>query len=215
VTDATQFNVGQTVTIGVGITTDTAAITALSGGLITLAVPLNNGHAAGEPIAATSSGSVVYRDLELPQDACAVRKMEFGIESEPSLTTAQDPFVTGLSSTGKLTSADSTPAFYGQPLVAWTPALGAQNYQVQWSKKLPGAKSYYPFKAEGAIMTTSTAAILPLVPGTWYYRVRGFDYNLPTGVQQMSWSEPQQLVVTKPKFTIAPQPKKKFKIVGK
>ena len=27
--------------------------------------------------------------------------------------------------------------------------------------------------------------------GTWYYRVRGFDYNLPTGVQQMGWSDIQ------------------------
>ena len=64
-------------------------------------------------------------------------------------------------------------------------------------------------------MTTSTSAVLPLTPGTWYYRVRGFDYNLPTGVQQMSWSDPQQLVVTAPKFSIAPQTKKKFKVVGK
>jgi hypothetical protein len=64
-------------------------------------------------------------------------------------------------------------------------------------------------------MTTSTSAVLPLGPGTWYYRVRGFDYNLPTGVQQMSWSDPQQLVVTKPTFSVSTQPKKQFKIVGK
>ncbi len=36
--------------------------------------------------------------------------------------------------------------------------------------------------------------------GTWYYRVRGIDYNLPTGVQQMGWSDPEKLVVTKPKL---------------
>ena len=51
--------------------------------------------------------------------------------------------------------------------------------------------------------------------GTWYYRVRGIDYNLPTGVQQMGWSDPEKLVVTKPKFSIVPQPKRKFKVVGK
>jgi hypothetical protein len=217
VADPTQFGIGQSITIGSGVNSDTAAVTAIGAGLITIGAPLNNGHASGEPISSTSSSGVVYRDLELPQDACASgRIMRFGIGSEPSLTTAQDPFATGLSASGRLTSAASTPAFYGQPLVAWTPALGAQNYQVQWSKKVPGAKSYYPFKAEGSIMTTSTATVLPLVPGTWYYRVRGFDYNLPTGVQQMSWSEPQQLVVTKPKFKItATAPKKKFKIVGK
>jgi hypothetical protein len=170
------------------------------------------------PVAATASntGGLVYRDLELPQDACASgRVMRFGIGSEPSLTRAQDPFATGLSATGRLISAASTRAFYGRPLVAWTPALGAQDYEVQWSKKVPGAKSYYPFKAEGTIMTTSTAAVLPLTPGAWYYRVRGFDHNLPTGVQQMSWSDPQQLVVTAPKFSVAPDPAKKFKVVGK
>ena len=50
--------------------------------------------------------------------------------------------------------------------------------------------------------------------GTWYYRVRGFDYNLPTGVQQMGWSDPEQLVVTKPTFKLAPVTKKKFKVVA-
>jgi hypothetical protein len=56
--------------------------------------------------------------------------------------------------------------------------------------------------------------VLPLGPGTWYYRVRGFDFNLPTGVQQMGWSDPEKLVVTKPKFKIAAPAKKKFKVVG-
>jgi hypothetical protein len=216
ITAAAQFSVGQTITIGSGLDTDTSAITAIGGGLITVATPLNHGHLAGEPITTTGSGTIVYRDLELPQDACASKRvMRFGIGSEPSLTTAQDPFATGLSATGQLTSAASTPAFYGQPLVAWTPALGAQIYEVQWSIKVAGAKSYYPFKAEGTIMTTSTATVLPLTPGTWYYRVRGFDYNLPSGAQQMTWSDPQQLVVTTPKFSVAPQVKKKFKVVGK
>ena len=61
----------------------------------------------------------------------------------------------------------------------------------------------------------STATVLPLTPGTWYYRVRGFDYNLPSGVQQMSWSDPEQLVVAKPKFKIVPgvAKKRKFKVV--
>jgi hypothetical protein len=215
VTDTTQFAVGQTITIGSGVNTDTSAITAIGNGLITIGVALNNGHGPGESITAPGASGVVYRDLELPQDVCRVRRMHFGIWSEPTLATGQDPFVTGLSATGHLTSAVSTPAFYGQPLVAWTPALGAQNYEVQWSKQVPGATSSYPFKAEGAIMTTSTSAVLPLTPGTWYYRVRGFDYNLPTGAQQMAWSDPQELVMTTPKFSVVTQPKKKFKVVGK
>lgn len=214
VADPTMFMVGQTITIGTGVTSDTAQITAIGSGLITVKTSLNFGHSAGEPITTTSASGVVYRDLELPQDACVARRGRFGIASEPSLTTAQDPFVTGLSADGHLTSADSAPAFYGQPLVAWTPALGAQNYQVQWSKAAAGATSAYPFKPAGTILTTSTSAVLPLTPGTWYYRVRGFDYNLPTGVQQMSWSDPQQLVVTTPLLKLAPVVKTKFKVVG-
>ena len=91
--------------------------------------------------------------------------------------------------------------------MAWTPALGAGVYQVQWSK------TQYPFVAENdprtntkGFLTFSTSSVLPLRPGTWWYRVRGFDYNLPTGVQQMSWSDPQKLVVSTPRFKIVPTP---------
>ena len=168
-------------------------------------------------VSAVSNGSsIVYRDLELPQDVCAAGRVQrFGIESEPSLTAAQAPFATGLSSTGRLTSAVKTSAFYGQPLVAWTPALGAGIYQVQWSKKR------YPFVAETdprtstkGFLTSSTSSVLPLSPGTWWYRVRGIDYNLPTGVQQMSWSTTQKLVVSAPKFkVVSTSPKKRtFKV---
>ena len=51
-------------------------------------------------------------------------------------------------------------------------------------------------------MTLNTSAILPLAPGTWYYRVRGYNYSLPTGAQAMSWSDPQAIVGTKPTFSI-------------
>ena len=70
-----------------------------------------------------------------------------------------------------------------------------------------------PRSSSKGFLTFSTADILPLAAGTWYYRVRGIDYNLPTGVQQMSWSTPQRLVVAQPKFKVAPAPKKKFKVV--
>ena len=32
--------------------------------------------------------------------------------------------------------------------------------------------------------------------------MRGFDYSLPTGAQQMSWSDPVQLVVAAPRFKL-------------
>jgi len=131
--------------------------------------------------------------MELPQEACAAGRLQrFGISSEPSLTTGAAPFVTGLTSNGRLTSAASTPAFYGAPLIAWTPAFGADVYEVQYMY----SKTSYPFKPAidprsktTGILTRSTSDVLPFLKGAmagiWWYRVRGIDYNLPTGVQQM------------------------------
>lgn len=217
VSDVSQFAQGQSITIGVAPDSDTATIGAIGNGLITLTSPLNFGHAAGEPIASTASSGVLYQDMEMPQDVCQyvdasgkhTRVHGFGISSEPALTTAQEPFATGLSPTGRLVSAARTGTFYGQPLVAWTPSLAANTYQVQWSRKA------YPFTPQGSIMTPANAAVLNLGVGTWYYRVRGFDYNLPTGAQALSWSDTEQLVVAAPTFKLVTTTGKKFKIVGK
>jgi len=62
-------------------------------------------------------------------------------------------------------------------------------------------------------MTFDTSDVLPLTSGTWYYRVRGIDFSLPTGVQQMSWSDPEKLVVSPPTFKVVKQPQKKFKVL--
>lgn len=221
VADSSQFQVGVTVTIGSGLVSDTSTVTAVGGGSITLGTALQFGHAIGEQVVVVGN-AVIYQDLELPQDVCQgdathpPRIERFGIASEPSLTTAQVPFVTGLSVTGRLTSAAKRPTFYGQPLVAWTPALAADIYQVQWSKtRYPFVPAPDPRTNLLGILTFATSSVLPLSPGTYWYRVRGFDYNLPTGVQQMSWSDPQQLVVSTPKFKLAPAPAKKFKVIGK
>ena len=120
----------------------------------------------------------------------------FGISSRPSVTKNHSPFASGLSSSGKLVSATKTSTFYGQPLVAWTPAPAAWAYEVQW------AKTAYPFRPGGKRLTWDTAYVLPLKPGTWFYRVRGYDFNLPTGAQEMAWSQPVKLVVAAPKFRI-------------
>jgi hypothetical protein len=219
VADSSQFKIGDTVTIGTAPASDTATITAISNGQITLGSDLQQGHSVGESIVTNGSSGLTYRDLELPQDVCAAGRVKrFGIASEPSLTSGQDPFVTGLTKAGRLTSAANVPSYYGRPLVAWTPALAADIYEIQYSK------TSYPFKPEidprsgkPGYLTFGTSDILQLDPvkqsGTWYYRVRGFDYNLPTGVQQMSWSDIQALVVTKPTFKLAPVTKRKFKIV--
>jgi hypothetical protein len=202
--DGTGFSTGDTVLIGNAGNQESATIVTVSGSNIGFASPLKFAHGPGEPIVRTG-GNLQYDDLELPQDVCAAGRIKrFGKDSEPSLTAAGELFASGLSPSGKLTAGKSSAAFYGNPLVAWTPALGASAYEVQWSK------TRYPFtpqpnpQNQGALgtMTLGTAVVLPLPAGTWWYRVRGFNINLPTGAQQMSWSGPSKIVVAKPKFRI-------------
>lgn len=210
------FATGDSVQIGSGASAETRTVAGVGAGSLTLASKLTFAHGAGETVVRVS-GTLQYHDTELAQDACASgRVARFGKESEPSLTASGDLFATGLSSDGRLTSAVHTTAFYGPPLVSWTPALGAMAYEVQWSKVA------YPFNPEPSpsgntgFMTTGTSMVLPVGPGVWYYRVRGFDYSLPSGSQQMSWSDPAKIVVAKPQFKVvgigsAPKPAAKPK----
>ena len=159
---------------------------------------LAHAHPAGDLVARNSR--VEYRDLELTQEVCASGRVKrFGKTSEPSLTSAGASFASGLSPAGRLVAARSkSPTFYGFPIVSWTPALGAWAYQVQWSK------TRYPFRpAAEPVLTSATAVTLPLRPGTWFYRVRGINYSVPTtGAQPMSWSDPVELRIAKPTFRV-------------
>src|SRR5215207_8157492 len=140
-----------------------------------------------------------YQDTELPQDVCASgRVFTFGKLSEAVVAAAgAAPYVSGLSTSGRLFTANrSKPSIYGSPLVAWKPALGADRYEVQWSKKA------YPWTKAGSLETPSTSATLPLTPGRWHYRVRGISLALPAGSRQMSWSDPVALRVAKPTVKI-------------
>jgi hypothetical protein len=140
-----------------------------------------------------------YQDTELPQDVCASgRVFTFGKLSEAVVAAAgAAPYVSGLSTGGRLFTANrARPSVYGAPLVAWKPALGADRYEVQWSKKA------YPWTKTGSLETPSTSATLPLTPGRWHYRVRGISLALPAGGRQMSWSDPVALRVAKPTFKI-------------
>ena len=209
VSDTSQFSVGQSITIGTAPNSDTTTIAAIGNGLITLSSPLNFGHAVGDPIASTSSSGIVYRDMELPQDVCkqgAARVQRFGVASESALTGAQNAFATGLSTNGHLFSASQTSTFYGTPLIAWPPIMRADRYEVEWSAKA------YPFVAVSSLMTASTSSMLPVAVGTWYYRVRGFDDNLPTGAQSLGWSDTSKIVVAGAKFKVVKTVKNKFKI---
>jgi hypothetical protein len=140
---------------------------------------------------------IEYRETELPQDACqSGRVMRFGKATPPVVTTSSRPFASGLSPKGRLISATrSKPSFYGTPLVAWQSVLGAQEYEVQWS---PSAN---PWRPVGSLKTPATSSLLPLEPGTWYYRVRGYNHSLLKR-PQMAWSAPTGLKVAKPMFSV-------------
>jgi hypothetical protein len=148
-----------------------------------------------------SPGTFRYRDVQLPQDVCESRDtgavLRFGKVSQPVVAASGAPYVSGLTPKGRITSAASKkPTFYGTPIVAWSPALGADSYEVQWSHVK------YPWKAAGSVSTYSTSVSLPLTPGLWYYRIRGVDSSIPGSQQQMSWSEPLALRVAKPTFRV-------------
>jgi hypothetical protein len=203
------FAKGDNLQLGSGADTEIVTVAVASGGALTFAAPTLNDHSAGEPIVRVG-GTVAYQDLELPQDACAAgRVARFGISSEPSVVAGDDPFASGLSPQGRLVSALRTASFYKSPLISWTPALGATAYQVQWSKKAsPFDPAPGPGNAEG-ILTGATSYVLPLTPGTWYYRVRGFDWSLPTGAQEMGWSDVAKIVITRPTFKVVASARRK------
>jgi hypothetical protein len=207
VASATGFATGDVVEIGNDSNQETATITGVNGNTVSFATALKQGHGTGEPLQRTS-GNLIYRDLELPQEVCASgRVARFGKSSEPTLVSAGTPFISGLSPKGRLTSAVSgASSFYGAPLVAWTPALAADAYHVQWSKTrspFRPVNANWNNKGEAAgFLTFATSAVLPLSPGTWYYRVRGVSFHLPTNAQYMGWSDPARIVVARPTFRV-------------
>jgi hypothetical protein len=187
---------GSTLSIGSGEAAEFALVDSVAGSSVTLTSPLMHSHGGGEKV---SQGSQVeYRDAELPQDACAGgRVMAFGKQSAPVVAGGSTAFASGLSPTGRLVaSAGHRTSFFGSPLVAWQPALGADGYQVEWSKKS------YPWRAVGSRTTQSTSALLPLKAGRWFYRVRGFNALLPGSAKAMSWSTIQQLTLARPVFHV-------------
>jgi hypothetical protein len=146
----------------------------------------------------SEKGQFEYHDLEAPQDACeAGRVASFGKVSEPVITSAGAPYVSGLTPDGRLlASGGRRPVVYSTPLVAWRPLVGATGYEVQWSK------SKYPWRPRGRLTTFSTSALLKLSPGLWYYRVRGLN-SAQVGVSAMTWSDPVAVKVARPTFRIS------------
>jgi hypothetical protein len=199
------FNAGVLVDLGSGASFEVAKVISVTATTITLATPLKFNHGANEEVHAQST-SVQYYERELPQDACQrhARISSFGKTSAPSLATGSTPYISGLSPSGRLVpAAGAKPAFYGAPLVAWEPALGADEYQIQWSQtKYPWNPTDPATGKPRQKLTYGTTAQLPLTPGTWYYRVRGIDFFLPGTARAMSWSQTVAVVVAKPKFRV-------------
>ncbi len=196
VIDATSLTPG-TAVIGTGAQSESVVVSAVAGTSVTLAAGLTRAHAAGTPVASTA-GALNYHDVETPQDVCAAGRIaSFGKSSEPAVSRSRTPYASGLTPKGRLTAARRVvPSFYGTPLVAWKPAIGADQYQVQWSKK------GYPWRTEGEKLTYGTSALLPLTPGRWFYRVRGINFSMPGTARAMTWSDPVQLTVAKPTFAV-------------
>ena len=184
VVDSPTLPIGPAV-IGTGTTSENVTVTGVSGLTATLGGPLTRTHAVGVSVTSTA-GTLNYHDVETAQDVCASgRVLEFGKSSEPALSRARTPYASGLSPRGRLISAArAVPSFYGTPLVAWKPAVGADQYQVQWSKR------GYPWRKEGEKLTYATSALLTLEPGRWFYRVRGINFSMPGTARAMTWSAP-------------------------
>jgi hypothetical protein len=147
------------------------------------------------PVERRANGS--YHDLESVKDACRAAKASFSKTSpEPLLGGRTAPFVTGLSPIGNLFAPAKAPGrFYGYPVIAWKPASGATQYEIQWSH----ARS--PWRPAGTLKTYATSATLPLKPGSWWYRVRGLN-DSAVGSPQLRWSVVQRMQITIPIFSV-------------
>src|SRR5262249_5699477 len=134
-------------------------------------------------VSVDDTGKFIYSDVELPQDACqAGRVGVFGKDSQAAQTAGGGPYVSGLSPKGRLLQqAGARPTVFATPLVAWRPAVGATEYEVQWSR------TSYPWRTRGSKRTVATSTVLNLAGGKWYYRVRGLN-AAQVGTPAMTWS---------------------------
>ena len=118
----------------------------------------------------------------------------FGKISQPLVTSAGKPFLSGVGASGRgVTAADAKAVVFASPIAAWQPVVGATKYQVEMSRTL------YPWRPAKTVGTPATSVVLPVTKydtGIWYYHVRGIDQNLPAGARAMAWSRPIAVRVT-------------------
>ena len=135
--------------------------------------------AGDDPV--TASGA----EEPLEPDAAEVVTTESGV-----------PFASALSKSGKVVSGSGeVPEFFQRIVAAWKPAVAANKYEVQFSKK---KKAWKTLKRK---FTVGTQLQVKLAPGTWYYRVCGLDLSLP-GSPGLAWSDPVEVEMIAPTFTI-------------
>ncbi|MGI9659581.1 MAG: hypothetical protein ACR2OD_11780, partial [Gaiellaceae bacterium] len=124
----------------------------------------------------TPDDEVFYKDVVFPEDMCAEGKaISFGKTSEVVTTSDSGvPFASGLAPSGKVVSAgQDVPSFFQRVVIAWKPAVAANKYEIQFSRK---KKAWNTVKRK---FTPGTQLQVRLTPGTWYYRIRGLDLSLP------------------------------------
>ena len=169
----------------------------------------DNGWPAGRywwtvvPVAAyvdSKTDAATYADMELPQDVCASgRVWPFGMESMAVTTDRSAPYASGIRGARVVSAASARPTFSQLPVVTWDPAVGAQSYEIQLSRKL------YPWRAaisQVSVVPSVTLNLKPTDVGVWYYRVRGVNANLPGSAIKMTWSKPAAIRISGNEFRV-------------
>jgi hypothetical protein len=192
---------GDAISIGEGgATQEDDSVASVTGNVVTLGSKLSKNHGAGELIVRNSA--LNYAEQDLWQDACASgRVMRFGKVSQPVVTGGGKPFISGLGTNGRVVAGSSTRTFYGVPVITWQPALGADEYEIQWSVN---AYPFVPALDKIAVGTSSLMSSkgIGFKPGTYYYRVRGIDMQLPKNARAMGWSQVQRVTIAPPSFVV-------------
>ena len=109
--------------------------------------------------------------------------MSFGKVSQPIVTSSGTPFLSGIGPTGRNVAAVGPRAVvFSSPIAAWQPVAGATKYRIEMSR------TSYPWHAVETFGTPATSIVLPLTTrdaGTWFYRVRAINQNLPAGARAL------------------------------
>ncbi len=169
---------------GSGSTTGTGGSTGTSGTTTTT-----------QSSSSSASTATTYQDEAIPQDSCqAGDVMSFGKVSQPIVTSSGTPFLSGVTPNGRNVAAVGPRAVvFSSPIAAWQPVAGATKYRIEMSR------TSYPWHAAKTFGTPATSIVLPLTTsdaGTWYYRIRAINQNLPVGARALDWSTPVEVKVT-------------------